>query len=63
MSEYEGGISVFDFVLDSNHKAIDRFFTRGRHQDLEFFYLSQSYFVLTKRTMKSTATKVLLTHF
>ena len=33
-------------MLDSNQKLIDPFFTRGRHNDLNVHYLSQSYFRL-----------------
>ena len=44
---------VFDDMLDSNQKLIDPFFTRGRHNDLDVYYLSQSYFDLPKRTIKN----------
>ena len=44
---------VFDAVLDSNHKPIDPVFTRGKHNDLDVYYLSQSYFDLPKRTIRN----------
>ena len=44
---------VFDAVLDSNQKPIDPVFTRGKHNDLDVYYLSQSYFDLPKRTNRS----------
>ena len=43
---------VFDDLLDSNQNLIDPFFTRGTHNDLDVYYLSQSYFDLPKRTIR-----------
>ena len=40
---------VFDDMLDSNQKLIDPFFTRGRHNDFDVYYLSQSYFDLPEK--------------
>ena len=52
LNEYENGIIVFDDILgSSNSRFIDQFFIRGRHNNLEIFYLSQSYFDLPKRTI------------
>ena len=45
LSEYENVIIVFDDILDSsNSKFIGQFFLRGRHNNLDIYYLSQSYF-------------------
>ena len=45
LNEYENGIIVFDDVLgSSNSRFIDQFFIRGRHNNLDIYYLSQSYF-------------------
>ena len=51
---------VFDDMLDSNQKLIDPFFTRGRHNDLDVNYLSQSYFYLPKRTIRNTSNIIIL---
>ena len=40
---------VFDDMLDSNQRLIDPFFTRGRHNLCDVYYLSQSYFDVPKR--------------
>ena len=40
-------------MLDSNQKQIDPIFTRGRHNDLDFYYLLQSLFDLPKRTFRN----------
>ena len=41
-------------MSSSNQKAVNLFFTRGKHKDSEVFYLSQSYFDLPKRTIRNT---------
>ena len=51
---------VFDDMLDSNQKLIDPFFTRGRHNDLDVYYLSQSYFDLPKRTIRNNSNIIIL---
>ena len=40
--DFQNCCVVFHDMLDSNQKLIDPFFTRGRHNDLDVFYLSQS---------------------
>ena len=52
LNDYENGIIVFDDILgSSNSRFIDQFFIRGRHNNLDIYYLSQSYFDLPKRTI------------
>ena len=59
--EYENGIIVFDDILaSSNSRFIDQFFIRGRHNNLENYYLSQSYFDLPKRTIRNNSIKIFL---
>ena len=61
LNEYENGIIVFDDVLGStNSRFIDQFFIRGRHNNLDFYYLSQSYFDLPKRTIRNNSNKIIL---
>ena len=43
VQDYQFCCVVFDDMLDSNQKLIDPFFTRGRHNDLDVYYSSQSY--------------------
>ena len=58
LNEYENGIIVFDDVLgSSNSRFIDQFFVRGRHNNLDIYYLSQSYFDLPKRTIRNNSNK------
>ena len=51
---------VFDDMLDSNQKLIDPFFTRGRHNDLDVYNLSQSNFDLPKRTIRNNSNIIIL---
>ena len=61
LSEYENDIIVFDDILgSSNSRFIDQFFIRGRHNNLDIHYLSQSYFDLPKRTIRSNGNKTIL---
>ena len=60
LEDFQNCCVVFDDMLDSNQKLIDPFFTRGRHNDLDVYYLSQSYFDLPKRTIRNNSnTKIL----
>ena len=61
LKEYENGIVGFDDILgSSNSRFIDRFFIRGRHNNLDIYYLSQSFFDLPKRTIRNISTKIIL---
>ena len=58
--DFQNCCVVFDDMLDSNQKLIDPFFTRGRHNDLNVYYLSQSYFDLPKRTIRNNSNIIIL---
>ena len=61
LNEYENSIIVFDDILgSSNNRFIDQFFIRGRHNNLDIYYLSQSYFDLPKRTIRNNSNKIIL---
>ena len=61
LNEYENGIIVFDDVLGStNSRFIDQFFIRGRHNNLDIYHLSQSYFDLPKRTIRNNSNRIIL---
>ena len=61
LNEYENGIIVFDDISgSSNCRFIDQFFIRGRHNNLDIYYLSQSYFDLPKRTIRNNSNKIIL---
>ena len=60
IQDFQNCCVVFDDMLDSNQKLIDPFFTRGRHNDLDVYYLSQSYFDLPKRTIGNNSNIIIL---
>ena len=61
LNEYENGIIVFDDILGStNSRFIDQFFIRGRHNNLDNYFLSQSYFDLPKRTIRNNSNRIIL---
>ena len=61
LNEYENGIIVFDdFLGSSNSRDIDQYFIRGRHNNFDLYYLSQSYFDLPKRTIRNNSNKIIL---
>ena len=61
LNEYENGIIVFDDILgSSNSRFIDQFFIRGRHTNLDIYYLSQSYFDMAKKTKRNDSNKIIL---
>ena len=61
LNEYKIAIIVIDDISDSsNSKYIHQFFVKGRHNNLGIYYLSQSYFVLPKRTIRNNSNKIIL---
>ena len=60
IQDFQNCCVVFDDMLDSNQKLIDPFFTRGRHNDLDDYYLSQSYFDLSERTIRNNSNIIIL---
>ena len=61
LNEYENGIIVFDVILgSSNIRFVDQFFITGRHNNLDIYYLSQSYFDLPKTTIRKNSNKIIL---
>ena len=45
INKYKGSVVIFDDMLGAkNSSQIDEFFTRGRHEGLDVYYISQSYF-------------------
>ena len=61
LSDYEDVIKVFDDILGlTKSRYIDQFFIKGRHIIIAIYYLSQSYFDLTKRTIRKISNKIIL---
>ena len=51
---------LFDDMLDTSQKLIDLFFTIGRNNDLDVYYLSQSYFDLPNHTIRNNSNIIIL---
>ena len=60
IQDFQNCCVVFDDMLDTSQKLIDPFSTRGRHDDLDVYYLSQSYFDLPKRTIRNNSNIIIL---
>ena len=58
---YENSTVVFDDMLLSKQETnIDLFFTRGRHNNIDIYYISQSYFNLPKNTIRNNSNIIIL---
>ena len=61
LNEYENSTVVFDDMLLSKQESnFDLFFTRGRHSNIDFYYISQSYFHLPKNTIRISFNIIIL---
>ena len=61
LNEYENAIIVFDDILGSTNSGdVDQFLKRCRHNKLDNFSLSQSFFDLPKRTLRKNSIKLIL---
>ena len=57
----ENSAVVFDDMLLSKQESnIDLFFTRGRHNNIDIYYISQSYFHLPKNTIRNNSIIIFL---
>ena len=43
-----------------NSSQIDEFFTRGRHEDLDAYYISQSYFGSPRQSIRNNSDRLIL---
>ena len=61
INKYKGSIVLFDDLLGvRNSSQIDEFFTRGRHEDLDVYYISQSYFALPRQSIRNNSDRLIL---
>ena len=61
INKYKGSIVIFDDMLGAkNSSQIDEFFTRGRHEDLDVYYISQSYFALPRQSIRNNSDILIL---
>ena len=61
INKYKGSVVIFDDMLRArNSSQIDEFFTRGRHEDLDVYYISQSYFALPRQSIRNNSDRLIL---
>ena len=61
INKYKGSIVIFDDMLGAkNSSQIDEFFTRGTHEDLDVYYISQSYFGLPRQSIRNNSDRLIL---
>ena len=60
-NKYKGSVVVFDDLLGArNSSQIDEFLTRGRHEALDFYYISQSYFASPRQGIRNNSDRLIL---
>ena len=61
INKYKGSVLIFDDMLGArNSSQIDDFFTRGRHENLTAFHISQSYFSLPRQSTRNNSDRSIL---
>ena len=61
INNYKGSIVIFDDTLGAkNSSRIDEFFTRGRHERLDVYHISQSYFALPRQSIRNNSDRLIL---
>ena len=61
IDKYKGSVVIFDDMLAArNSSQIDDFFTKGRHEKLDVFYISQIYFRLSRQTITNNSDRIVL---
>ena len=61
INKYKGSVVVFDDMLGArNSFQIDDFFTRGRHEGLDVYYISQSHFALPRQSIRNNSDRLIL---
>ena len=61
INKYKGSVVIFDDMLGArNSSQIDEFSTRGRHEDLDVYYISQTYFGLPGQSITNNSDRLIL---
>ena len=61
INKYKGSVVFFDDMLGAkNSSQIDEFFTRGRLEDLNVYYISQSCFALPRQSIRKNSDRLIL---
>ena len=61
INKYKGSVVIFEDMLGARNSCqIDEFFTRGRHEDLDVYYISQSFFALPRQSIRNNSDRLIL---
>ena len=61
INKYKGSVVIFDDMLGArNNSQIDEFFTKRRHEILDVYYISQSYFALPRQSIRNNSDSLIL---
>ena len=61
INKYKGSVVIFDDMLRTRiNSQLDEFFTRGRLEDLDVYYISQSYFALPRQSIRNNSDRLIL---
>ena len=61
INKYKGSVVNFDDILRArNSSQIYKIFTRGRHEDLDVYYISRRYFALPKQSIRNNSDRLIL---
>ncbi len=61
INKYKGSVVIFDEMLGAkNSSQKDEFFTRGRHEELDVYYISESYFGLPRQSIRNNSDRLIL---
>ena len=61
INKYKGSNVIFDDMLGARKcSQIDEFLTRGRREDSDVYYISQSYFALPRRNIRNNSDRLIL---
>ena len=61
INKCKGSVVIFNDMLGAKKSSqIDEFFTRGRHEELDVYYISQSYFALPRQSIRNNSDRLIL---
>ena len=61
INKYKGSVVIFDDMLGAKKSSqIDVLFKRGRHEVLDVYYISHSYFALPRQSIRNNSDRIIL---
>jgi hypothetical protein len=51
----DSNLFIFDDLIDEKQNQLSKYFTRGRHNNINVFYISQSFFHLPRKTIRNNS--------